>query len=61
MRRFTSSHLSSVMCHISRVTLFFLFFFVVKLVGGGSVVNGAYHMYFFSFVKFTNKEVKVTA
>ena len=48
-------HVSCVMCHVSRVTchvshitcqdFLFLFFFsdkVVKLIGGGSVINGAY-------------------
>ena len=46
-------HMSCVMCHMSRVTCymshvtchFFLLLFldkVVKLIGGGSVINGAY-------------------
>ena len=39
---------SGVTCHMSGVTYFFIFIFiyfldkVVKLVGGGSVINGAY-------------------
>ena len=50
-------HVSHVMCHVSRVTChvshvtcnFFSFFFsdkVVKLIGGGSVINGAYPVQF---------------
>ena len=54
-------HLSSVMCHMSRVTYHLSHFFIqkkliklslrkldegVKLVGGGSVINGAYPVYF---------------
>ena len=42
-------HVSHVTCHMSQVTChyFYLFFSdkVVKLVGGGSVINGAYHVY----------------
>ena len=38
-------HMSGVTCHVSRVTLFFLFLFffykVVELIGGGSFNNGA--------------------
>ena len=50
-RRFTSRHLSCVTCHmshitchVSHVTLFFYFFLDrgLKLIGGGSVNNGAY-------------------
>ena len=36
---------SHVMCHVSNVILFYLFYFfdkVVKLIFGGSVINGAY-------------------
>ena len=35
--------MSHVTCHMSRVTFFFLFFSdqLVKLIGGGSVINGA--------------------
>ena len=46
-------HVSRVTCHMSRVTchlfIFLLFFFldkVVKLIGGGSVMNGAYPVQF---------------
>ena len=47
-------HMSYVMCHMSYVILFIyllLFFFifldkVVKLFGGGSVISGAYPVYF---------------
>ena len=38
-------HMSHVTCHVSCVTFFILFFSsdkVVKLIGGGSVINGAY-------------------
>ena len=38
-------HISRVPCHVSHVTchFFFLFFYkVLKLIGGGSVINGAY-------------------
>ena len=47
-------HLSLVMYHISGVTyhtFFLLFFFqkVVELVGGGSVINGAYPVQFLDF------------
>ena len=40
-------HISHVTCHLSRVTChmshFFLFFYkVLELIGGGSVINGAY-------------------
>ena len=34
-------HMSHVMCHISCVTRRFVFYQVVKLVGGGSVINRA--------------------
>ena len=37
-------HVSHVTCHMSHVTYIYFFFFfykVVKLVGGGSVINGA--------------------
>ena len=43
---------SGVRCHVSGVTcnfFFYLFFFfdkAVKLVGGGSVINGAYPVWF---------------
>ena len=42
--RHVSRHVSHVMCHVSHVTFFLLFFLdkVVKLIGGGSVINGAY-------------------
>ena len=45
-------HMSRVMRHMSRVTCHFFFFFfffldkVVKLIGGGSVINGAYPVKF---------------
>ena len=43
-------HVSHVMCHVSRVTCHNLFFFfsdkVLKLIGGGSVINGAYPVQF---------------
>ena len=42
--RFTC-HVSIVTCHMSHINLIFFFFFfdkVVKLIGGGSVINGAY-------------------
>ena len=48
---FTLRNMSHVMCHVScvmcpcRVSQFFLFFFldkVVKIIGGESVINGAY-------------------
>ena len=47
-------HVSCVTCHVSRVTyhvsrFFIIFFFsdkVVKLIGGGSVINGAYPVSF---------------
>ena len=36
-------HMSHVTCHVSHVTFSYFFFYkVVKLVGGGSVINGAY-------------------
>ena len=41
-------HVSRVTCHVSHVTCHMLFFLVgggdkvVKLIGGGSVINGAY-------------------
>ena len=36
-----------VTCHVSYVTINFFFFSdkVVKLIGGGSVINGAPHLY----------------
>ena len=35
--------MSCVTCHVSHVTIYFFFFDnVVKLIGGGSVINGAY-------------------
>ena len=45
-------HKSRATCHMSRVTcqmffFVFLLFKVVKLIGGGSVINGAYPFYFF--------------
>ena len=50
--RFTC-HMSCVMCHLSHVTFFPFFFWslkifykVVELVGGGSVINGAYPVQF---------------
>ena len=46
----TVCHMSGVTCQVSGVTchFFFLFFFdkLVDLVGGGSVINGAYPNYF---------------
>ena len=42
-------HVSHVTCHMSHVTIFFVCFFlhkVVKLIGGGSVINGAYPIKF---------------
>ena len=48
-------HLSRVKCHVSHVTchmlhvtchIFFFFYKVVKLIGGGSVINGAYPVQF---------------
>ena len=52
-------HVSCVMCHVSHVTcpchmshFFSSSFFsdkVVKLIGGGSVINGAYPVYSFFF------------
>ena len=40
--------MSPVTCHMSNVIIFFSFLFykVVKLVGGGSVINGAYPVEF---------------
>ena len=35
-------HMSGVRCHVSSVTCHFLWKKVVKLAGGGSVINGAY-------------------
>ena len=35
-------HMSHVTCHMSHVTCNFLLDIVLKLVGGGSVINGAY-------------------
>ena len=40
-------HMSRVTCHVSRVTFFYFFIFgggdkVLKLIGGGSVINAAY-------------------
>ena len=36
-------HVSHVMCHLSHVMCQIFFFYkVVKLIGGGSVINGAY-------------------
>ena len=42
-------HMSRVMCQVSSVTLLFFSFLldkVVELVGGGSVINGAYPVKF---------------
>ena len=51
-------HVSHVTCHMSHVTcqmsiILFIYFFykVVKLFGGGSVINGAYPVYFFNILK----------
>ena len=62
-------HVSRVMCHVSRVTChmihIYIFFFpdkVVKFIGGGSVINGAYPVYFFSptrVVGFESENVSV--
>ena len=46
-------HVSHITCHVSHVTchILFLFYFldkVVKLIGGGSFINGAYPVLFFS-------------
>ena len=40
--------MSRAMCHMSHITFFLSFFAdkVVELVGGGSVINGAYLVYF---------------
>ena len=35
-------HMSGVTCQVSHVTYFYFFYKVVELVGGGSVINGAY-------------------
>ena len=63
---FTSLHVSHVPCHLSRVkchvshvtccvshvTIYiYLFFKVVKLVGGGSVINRAYPIQFYRLLK----------
>ena len=52
----TMCHMSHVMCQVSgvrcQVSHFFIFFFfnkVVELVGGFSVIKGAYPVYFFIF------------
>ena len=50
-------HVSCVTCHVSHVTchmshvLFLCFEKVVELAGGGYVINGAYHVYFFNLIK----------
>ena len=47
----TTCCMSPVMCHISHVTcqhIFFIFYKVVKPVGGGSVINGVYTVYLFN-------------
>ena len=50
-------HISRVMCQMSCVTGHFLFFFffdnLVKLNGGGSVINGAYPVYLIFFLEFS--------
>ena len=51
-------HVSRVTCHVSHVTCHMLFFFVlffdkmVKPIGGGSVINGAYLVYLNILKKF---------
>ena len=44
---FVTCHVSRVTCHLSHVTCQIFFNKVVKLVSGGSVINGAYPVYFF--------------
>ena len=61
--------MSHVMCHVSHVTFFFFLSFfillfldkVVKLVGGGSVINGAYPVYFFSMQQTNRGQLTVVA
>ena len=44
----TTCHMSYVTCHMSCVACIFFFLdIVVKLIGGGSVINGAYLVQFF--------------
>ena len=45
-------HMSPIACHVSGVQFYF-FDNVVELVGGGSVINGAYLIYF-SFLFLAN-------
>ena len=51
-------HVSRVMCHMSQFFYFILFFFcfekVLKIIGGGSVINGAYP------IKFSFFQIKIS-
>ena len=41
--------MSRVTCHVSHVIIIIFFYKAVKLIGGGSVINGAYPVYFIFF------------
>ena len=56
-------HVSHVRCHVSGVTchMYFFFYKLVGLVGGGSVINGSYPVQFFRVLgvnRLPNKSVK---
>ena len=51
-------HVFSVTCQVSGVmcNIFFLFYNVVELVGGGSVINGTFPVYFLILLDFLEGE-----
>ena len=44
---FVSCHMSGVTWHLSAVKFFFFFYNVLELIGGASVINGAYSIMFY--------------
>ena len=52
-------HKSHVMCHMSHIFFYFFFPRGVKLIGTGSVINGAYRQYSFLHFLVTLSVVKV--
>ena len=61
---YVTCHVSHITCHMSHVTIFFFLFFsdkVVKLIGGGSVINGAYPVLFRSILQLNRLHQKVAS
>ena len=46
---FDIGRMSHVTCHVSQYIYIYILIFLVELVAGGSVINGAYPVYFLIF------------